>query len=128
MESLFSIFAALALAQAQGNDERLGYSVLYAGNEGTPYTESWRRMLEPRVKSLRVMSLADVEAEDLAGIDVLVIGGEVETRDASGNVRLKSEHYTLSLELMQGFPVVLMGGQGGLVSDAWMLKTSWQHG
>jgi len=128
LHSLFLLITAFP-----GGDEppreALDLSVLYAGNEGTPYTESWRQMLEPRVKSLRVMSLSKLESKELAGVDVLIVGGEVEEKDSNGKMKgLKSEKHELRFDALQGFPVVLMGGQGGFVSDDWKLKTSWRHG
>jgi hypothetical protein len=127
LQPLILLSFALPLP-AEQPAEALTLSVLYAGNEGTPYTASWQRMLESRVKSLRVMSLAKLEAKDLAGIDVLIIGGEVEEKDEKGQMRLKSEKHQLAFDALQGFPTVLMGGQGGFVSDEWKLKTSWRHG
>ena len=43
-------------------------------------------------------------------------------------MRLKSEKIKLSLDELQGFPVVMMGGQGGFFSDDLKLKTSWHAG
>jgi hypothetical protein len=59
---------------------------------------------------------------------LLVVDGEVESHDAQGEMHLKSEKIKLALEDLQGFPVVMMGGQGGFLSDDLKLKTSWHAG
>lgn len=124
------IFASLVWAQSPAsapNEEHLPLRVLYAGNAGTAYTAAWRRFLDRHVDLVRVMSASDVTAKDLDGIDVLLIDGEV--IEGEGNdTRIKSERFRLTLDDLQGRPVLLMGGQGGLFADELSLKTSWQYG
>lgn len=108
--------------------EKLPYSILYASNAGTPYSAAWEKFLGEHAAKVRFVAGADLKAADLAGCDLLVIDGEVESHDANGQMQLKDEKLRLALDELQGFPVVLMGGQGGFVSDDLHLKTSWHAG
>lgn len=108
--------------------EKLPLSVLHAGNPGTPYSAAWQEFLAAHTTRARFVAGSALKKEDLAGFDVLVIDGEVATHDDKGEVRLKSEKIRLTLDDLQGFPVVLVGGQGGFVSDELHLKTSWHSG
>lgn len=114
---------------SQPATEILPLRILYAGNTGTPYTAAWMAFLDEHVASVRFVAGRALSAKDLTDIDVLVVDGEVEQRDATGAMQsLKSEHIRLGLGDLQGFPVVLMGGEGGFLSDELKLKTSWHHG
>ncbi|MCB9877876.1 MAG: hypothetical protein H6835_09770 [Planctomycetes bacterium] len=108
--------------------EQLPLRVLYAGNADTPYTAAWLRFLGAHVDAVTFVAGRDLRARQLTGIDLLIVDGEVEAHDASGQLSLKSEHIELALDDLQGLPVVLMGGQGGFLSDTLHLKTSWHHG
>lgn len=108
--------------------EHLPLRVLYAGNAGTPYSAAWTKFLGEHVDEVRFVAGRDLRRTDLAGVDLLIVDGEVEDHDANGQLRLKSEHIELRLADLQGVPVVLMGGQGGFLSDQLNLKTSWHHG
>ena len=77
---------------------------------------------------LALFEVPDGSTSRLYEIDLLVIDGEVTSNDASGQLRLKNEKINLVLDELQGFPVVLMGGQGAFVSDDLKLKTSWASG
>ncbi len=130
MKHLVIILAGLtaALFGQESRPEKLPWKLLYAGNAGTPYTAAWQAFLAEHAASVRVVSGSALQATDLAGVDVLIIDGEVESHGAGGELRLKSEKIKLTLDDLQGVPVVLMGGQGGFVSDDFNLKTSWHHG
>lgn len=119
--------SSLALAQAPGA-EKLPLRVVYAGNAGTPYSAAWEKFLGEHVARTKPVSGRLLTRDDLAGFDLLVVDGEVESHDAKGELRLKDEKLPLMLEDLQGFPVVLMGGQGGFFSDELKLKTSWHSG
>lgn len=120
------VFAAAAVQTPA--DEKLPLKVLYAGNADTPYTAAWTKFLGEHTASVKFVSGSAVTRADLTGFDVLVIDGETTTTDEKGNPRLKTEKVQLTLDELQGFPVLLMGGQGGFVSDELKLKTSWRHG
>lgn len=116
------------LAMQDTAAEKLPLKILYAGNAGTPYSAAWARFLGEHATEVKAVVGGELTAADLAGFDLLVIDGEVEAKSASGQVQLKSEKIALTLADLQGVPVVLMGGQGGFLSDELKLKTSWQHG
>jgi hypothetical protein len=128
MLTLLPTLALGALACQQPAAEKLPYSVLYAGNPGTPYSAAWEKFLGEHAARVQFVAGSALKRADLAGFDLLVIDGEVEAHDAQGELRLKSEKVQLVLDELQGFPVVLMGGQGGFVSDDLKLKTSWHAG
>lgn len=125
-----AVLAVLQAPQSPAPDpvEKLPLRIVYAGNAGTPYTAAWERFLGEHAASVKVISGGALRRSDLDGFDLLVVDGEVETHDEKGEVRLKSESIRLGLDELQGFPVVLVGGQGGVFSDALRLKTSWHHG
>lgn len=108
--------------------DKLPLRIVYAGNLGTPYTAAWERFLGEHTAAVKVVSAGAVRRADLEGFDVLVVDGEIQTRDEKGDEQLKSEKVPLGLDELQGFPVVLVGGQGGVFADALRLKTSWHHG
>lgn len=108
--------------------EQLPFKVVYAGNAGTPYTAGYEKFLKNHFAEVKLVAGSAVRRADLAGFDILIIDGEVESKDSSGNLQLKSEKIQLTLDDLQGFPVVLMGGQGGFLSDELKLKLSWAHG
>lgn len=108
--------------------EKLPLRIVYAGNVGTPYTDVWQRFLGEHTDGVKVVSASALQRSDLDGFDVLIVDGEVESRDEKGEPRLKNERVPLHLDQLQGFPVVLVGGQGGFLSDELRLKTSWSHG
>lgn len=108
--------------------EKLPLRILYAGNADTPYTKAWEQFLGEHTNGVKVVSASALQRSDLDGFDVLIVDGEVESRDEKGEPRLKSEKVPLHLDQLQGFPVVLVGGQGGVLSDELRLKTSWSHG
>ncbi len=125
---VLSVLLGVAAGDA-GDALKLPLRVLYAGNAGTPYTDTYRRFFEEHAQSVRTLSLSEFRTADLADVDVLVIGGEVEELDSDGKLKgLKGEKIGFTLDDLQGFPVVLVGGQGGFVSDSFKLKTSWQYG
>lgn len=131
--SAFVLSVALAVLQtpqspAPASVEKLPLRILYAGNAGTPYTAAWERFLAEHTAAVKVVSGSALQRTDLDGFDVLVVDGEVDARDEKGEPKLKSEKIDLALDELQGFPVVLVGGQGGVFSDALRLKTSWRHG
>lgn len=116
-----------AMAQ-EPTTEKLPLKVLYAGNAGTPYTTAWMTFLTTHTNSVKFVVGSDLKTTDLAGVDVLIIDGEVMPPSAAAENRLKSEKVKLTLDDIQGLPVVLMGGQGGFLSDELGLKTSWKRG
>lgn len=124
---LHALFLGACLAQ-QPSAEQLPLKVLYAGNAGTPYTAAWEKFLGEHTARVQFVSGSALKREDLAGFDLLVIDGEVTSKAPGEEFKLKSEKVKLVLDELQGFPVVLMGGQGGFVSDDMHLKTSWQAG
>jgi len=128
-------FAAVALGLLQAPQspppataDKLPLRIVYAGNPGTPYTAAWERFLGEHTEAVKVVAASAVRRADLEGFDVLVVDGEIQTRDEKGDEQLKSEKVPLGLDELQGFPVVLVGGQGGVFADALRLKTSWHHG
>ncbi len=116
-----------ALAFQEPAAEKLPLEILYAGNADTPYSAAWEKFLAAHATRVKFVSGGALKREDLAGFDVLVIDGEV-TSHTAGELSLKSEKVKLVLDELQGFPVLLMGGQGGFVSDDMQLKTSWHAG
>jgi len=120
------VLGALAFQQPAG--ETLPLSVLYAGNPGTPYSAAWEKFLGAHTTRVQFIAGSALTRADLAGFDLLVIDGEVESHEKGAELTLKSEKVKLVLDELQGFPVVLMGGQGGFVSDDLHLKTSWHAG
>ena len=127
MIALHALLLGACLAQ-QPDPERLPLSVLYAGNAGTPYSAAWEKFLGEHSARVEFVSGSALKREDLAGFDLLVIDGEVTSHAPGEELSLKSEKVKLALDELQGFPVVLMGGQGGFVSDDLHLKTSWHSG
>lgn len=125
---MLSALLLLVLGSQTAAPETLPYSILYASNAGTPYSAAWAKFLGEHAAKVTFVAGADLKAADLAGFDLLVIDGEVESHDAQGELQLKDEKLRLALDELQGFPVVLMGGQGGFVSDDLHLKTSWHAG
>ena len=117
-----------ALALQAPPPEKLPLRVVYAGNAGTPYSVAWQGFLAEHTAEVKFVTGSALRPTDLAGFDVLVIDGEVESKGPDGELQLKSEKIRLTLDDLQGVPVVLMGGQGGFLSDELKLKTSWQHG
>jgi len=120
------VLGTLALQQPVA--EKLPLSVLYAGNPGTPYSAAWEKFLSEHTTRVQFVAGSALKRADLAGFDLLVIDGEVESHEKGAELTLKSEKVKLALDELQGFPVVLMGGQGGFVSDDLHLKTSWHAG
>ena len=114
-----------ALPQQQPAVEKLPLQVLYAGNPDTPYSAAWEAFLAEHCARVEFVAGSALKSEDLEGFDLLVVDGEV---SVPGEQSLKSEKIQLVLDDLQGFPVVLMGGQGGFLSDELELKTSWQAG
>ena len=125
---MLPLLLALAFGVQAPAAEKLPLSILYAGNPGTPYSAAWQTFLGEHASKVQFVAGSALTREDLAGFDLLVIDGEVESHDAQGELQLKSEKVKLVLDELQGFPVVLMGGQGGFVSDDLHLKTSWHAG
>jgi len=118
------VLGALPLQQPAA--EKLPLQILYAGNPGTPYSAAWQKFLGEHAARVQFVAGSALKRADLAGFDLLVIDGEVMVKGEQ--LSLKSEKVQLALEELQGFPVVLMGGQGGFVSDDLKLKTSWRAG
>jgi hypothetical protein len=108
--------------------EKLPLRVLYAGNAGTPYTVAWEHFHAEHTAGVKVISGSALRRADLDGFDLLVVDGEVESRNAKGEPSLKSEKFHVTLDELQGFPIVMVGGQGGFFADEMHLKTSWHHG
>jgi len=123
---LLSSLLLSVLALQQPAAETLPFSVLYAGNPGTPYSAAWEKFLGEHATKVKFVGGSALKRADLEGFDLLVIDGEVTVKGAE--LQLKSEKVKLVLDELQGFPVVLMGGQGGFVSDDMKLKTSWSAG
>jgi hypothetical protein len=121
------LLACLTQAPAPA-PEKLPIQILYAGNAGTPYSAAWEHFLEEHAARVKFVAGSALRREDLTGFDLLVVDGEVESRDAKGDVRLHDEKLKIDLDDLQGFPVVLMGGQGGFLSDDLKIKTSWHAG
>ena len=123
---LLSSLLLSVLALQQPAAETLPFSVLYAGNPGTPYSAAREKFLGEHATKDKFVGGSALKRADLEGFDLLVIDGEVTVKGAE--LQLKSEKVKLVLDELQGFPVVLMGGQGGFVSDDMKLKTSWSAG
>ena len=121
------LLACLAQSAAP-SAEKLPIQIVYAGNAGTPYSAAWEHFLADHAARVKFVAGNALRREDLAGFDLLVVDGEVESHDAKGELRLKNEKFKLELDDLQGFPVVLMGGQGGFLSDDLKIKTSWHAG
>jgi len=121
------LLACLIPAQTPAT-EKLPLEILYAGNAETAYSGAWMEFLGEHAERVRFVAGKELKLADLAGFDLLVVDGEVESHDANGELKLKNEKLKLTLEELQGFPVVLMGGQGGFFSDELKLKTSWHAG
>jgi hypothetical protein len=129
--SLVLVLGALTSQQPlpqQPSSEKLPLAILYAGNAGTPYSAAWVKFLGEHSARVQSISGSALKREDLEGFDLLVVDGEVESHERGAELTLKSEKIQLGLDDLQGFPVVLMGGQGGFLSDELHLKTSWHHG
>jgi hypothetical protein len=116
------------LAPQAPSAEKLPLQILYAGNPGTAYSAAWEKFLGEHAARVQFVAGAQLERDDLAGFDLLVVDGEVTARDERGGMKLKNEKLRLALDDLQGFSVVLMGGQGGFLSDELKLKTSWRAG
>lgn len=125
---MLPLLLALAFGVQAPPVEKLPYSIVYASNAGTPYSAAWETFLGEHAARVKFVAGCDLKREDLADFDLLVIDGEVESHDAKGELQLKDEKVRLALDELQGFPVVLMGGQGGFFSDDLHLKTSWHAG
>jgi glutathione S-transferase len=108
--------------------EKLPLKLVYAGNAGTPYTAAQLEFLEAHAASVKFVAGAKLTAADLKGADVLLVDGEVESKDDKGELRLKSEKIDLTLGEAQGMPIVAIGGEGGFFMDNLKLKLSWHHG
>jgi hypothetical protein len=108
--------------------ERLPLRLLYTGTPGSAYTADWEKFLLEHAASVRVVPASALRVKDLTDADVLVIDGEVESRGKDGEPKLAIQRIPLTLEDLQGKPVVLMGGQGGAFADDLHLKLSWRHG
>jgi hypothetical protein len=108
--------------------EKLPLKVVYAGNADTPYSKAWTEFLAAHTADARFVAAKALTRADLEGRDVLLIDGEVELTMSGDHPHLNIETLQLSLDDVQGVPVVLMGGQGGGFADAMKLKTSWRHG
>lgn len=128
MSSQILLLLSLLLPAQTPPTEKLPLQILYAGNAGTPYSAAWEKFLGEHAARVKFVSGSALTRADLTGFDLLVVDGEVESHDAQGEMHLKSEKIKLALEDLQGFPVVMMGGQGGFLSDDLKLKTSWHAG
>jgi hypothetical protein len=120
--------ALLASAAQETAPEKLPLRVLYAGNADSKYSEAWTEFLGRHTAGARFVALSELKVADFSGRDVVLIDGEVDLRNAGGEQRLRIEKLDLSLDDVQGVPVVLMGGQGGAFADELKLKLSWGHG
>ncbi|HUR27102.1 MAG TPA: hypothetical protein VM509_02880 [Planctomycetota bacterium] len=128
MTSTILFLVAAFFAPQTPSGEKLPLQVLYAGNPGTPYSAAWEKFLGEHCARAQFVAGSKLKREDLAGFDLLVVDGEVTAHDAQGGMKLKNEKLRMTLDELQGFPVVLMGGQGGFFSDDLKLKTSWHAG
>ena len=108
--------------------EKLPLKLVYAGNAGTPYTAAQLRFLEAHAASVSFVAGSKLATADFRNADVLIVDGEVETKNENGELRLKSEKIGLTLGELQGMPVVAIGGEGGFFMDDLKLKPSWHHG
>ena len=61
---------------------------------------------------MKFVAGAKLTAADLKGADVLVIDGEVDTKNEKGEVRLKSEKIDLTLGEVQGCPSLPSAAKG----------------
>jgi hypothetical protein len=125
---LVCFLPALQQPGAPPQAEKLPLKLVYAGNANTPYTAAQLEFLGAHAASVKFVAGAKLTAADLKGADVLVIDGEVDTKNEKGEVRLKSEKIDLTLGEVQGFPIVAIGGEGGFFMDNLKLKLSWHHG
>lgn len=116
LASALAFLLVHALPQAPAN-ETLPITVLYAGDADTPYGAAWQRFLGAHVMRVKSIARAELKREHLNGFDLLVVDGDPSGKQAR-----------LTLDDLQGFPVVLMGGQGGHLADDLHLKTSWHYG
>jgi hypothetical protein len=128
MQLLLAPVLLTVLASQSRPTEKLPLRLLYTGTPTSAYTADWEKFLVEHAASVRVVPATSLRVEDLTDIDVLVVDGEVETRGKNGELRLAIQRIPLTLEDLQGKPVVLMGGQGGAFADDLHLKLSWRHG
>ena len=124
---LLLLVTCLTPAQAPAA-EKLPLQILYAGNADTPYSAAWVKFLGQHADRVKFVAGSALRREDLKGFDLLVVDGEVESHEPGKQLTLKNEKIKLALDDLQEFPVVLMGGQGGFLSDDLKLKTSWHAG
>jgi hypothetical protein len=108
--------------------EKLPLKVVYAGNADTPYTKSQLEFLREHAASVKFVAGSKLSTADCKDSDVLIIDGEVESKDDKGELRLKSEKIDLTLGEIQGLPIVAIGGEGGFFMDNLKLKPSWRLG
>jgi len=125
---LAGLLAWIQQPAAPAQAEKLPLKLVYAGNANSPYTTAQLEFLEAHAASVKFVPGSKLAAADLKGADVLVIDGEVDTKNEKGEVRLKSEKIDLTLGEVQGMPIVAIGGEGGFFMDNLKLKLSWHHG
>jgi hypothetical protein len=103
--------------------------VVYAGDPGTPQTESFRKLLAEHVRSVTVLRVLDLAKADLSAADVLIVGGET---IGMANVVFSGGHMKpgpvgITLDTLS-IPTVLIGAMGARIADNLDLKLGWRHG
>lgn len=100
--------------------------VVYAGDPGTPQTESFRKLLAQHVRSVTVIPVLDLAKADLSRADVLLVGGQT-MKKVDGKVHMQPGPTGITLETLP-IPTVLIGGMGARIADGLDLKLGWRHG
>lgn len=99
---------------------------MYAGDAGSPDTESWRAFLAQNVASVRVIDVLQLASADLTGADAVIVGGSP-VSGSGREVRVQPAPQGITLDVLP-LPTVLIGGMGGLVADQMNLKLGWRYG
>ena len=103
--------------------------VVYAGDPGTPQTESFRKLLAEHVRSVTVIPVLELAKADLSAADVLIVGGEtigMANAVFSGG-HMKPGPAGVTLDTLS-IPTVLIGAMGARLADNLDLKLGWRHG
>jgi hypothetical protein len=120
------IGASVLLVACDRRPGLAGLRVVFAGDPGTPQTESFRRLLAEHVKSVRVIPVLDLAKADLSQADVLIVGGQT-MKKVDGKVHMQPGPAGITLDTLS-IPTVLIGGMGARVADDIDLKLGWRHG
>ncbi len=114
--------SCVLLAQS-ASEPRLPLRVLYAGDPDTEYSAGWEEFLSAHTAEVRAVGQMELTPELVRAWDVLVIDGELQ--ENGGAYKRETVRVPLRLADLQGRPVVLMGGLGGMLSTQWLLAGSW---